>query len=646
MFYVVEYEITSLLFLIVLTVKFFQSRQFPSRRSRIFGLIMLCGIADITLDLASSYLIEYISFFSKELIYIVCTAFYALQILFPAGMLAYIMVLTGKFKKNKLAITALLLPVSYFLLRLLLSNPFTGEFFYVDLASGVKYYVHGEKFILLYVCAAIYMAVSVFIANLYHKVITPEERATLNALTAIILLSVVVQYYYPAYLLTGVAISLAIMLMYFTLQNPNDLIDVITGVFNYAAFISLTSELSKDHREYKMISVEINGMRQINNIFGLEHGNKTLRQVADFFDGLSKEAWVFRVMGTRFVIITYTDKNYYRVINAVSGRFENPWMVDASDVMLTVAVRHFTADESLGSAENILNLLDEVYSNVDESKNSTELIDMRRLENINRSLTIEAVLRDALIKQEGFYMVYQPIYSIGEGRFVSAEALLRFKHVQMGAISPGEFIPIAEKCGLIYEIDELVVSLVCNFIKRVQPDKNLDLRTINVNLSAAEFMTKSFPARIGGIVEREGIPTGTLTFEITETAAKSNSNVLEAYIRHMENKGFDFALDDFGTGYSNIVQLINLPFKTVKIDRSLVVSENGNDFSNGMILAPLLKAFKTLGYSTVVEGIETQEQLDTVINIGDIDCIQGYFYAMPMEENEFIDFLIRQRVEN
>ena len=384
-----------------------------------------------------------------------------------------------------------------------------------------------------------------------------------------------VQFACPQVLLTGVAIVISIMLIYFTFQNPDDLLDFMTGTFNYGALLTFLGNATREQDEFYLIAADIGGMRRINSLFGMEFGNKILISAAQVFL-CGKRTWVFRMLGTRFILITHSVKEYLDMLEKISNRFQKPFSVDGVDVVLSVTVRHFFSAGRFRSPEGVVSVIDTLYSGLTESERGTiAAIDETLLASIRRRLALESALRLAVETGAGFELVFQPLYSLKNGCFPSVEVLLRFNCDDLGSVSPSEFIPIVEKIGLITRVDELVVRKVCKFITRHDPAA-FGLSTICLNLSAAEFFVPNTPERFRNIVDEYGVEHSLILFEITESVAAAPYDVYSRYMQTMREDGFRFALDDFGTGYSNVAQIANLPFSAIKLDKSLLFENNRN----------------------------------------------------------------------
>lgn len=635
MSYIVEYEICALVFLIFVTSQFFTNRHFPNIPNKIFGIILWWAVADLSLDIISAFTIEAALEIPFWINYVINTAVYILQIIFPVLVLFYTLALAGLLLcQNIKALTIMVLPASVIILLLFAVNPFTGMFFYLDPVLG---YIHGAWFYMLHIVNGCYMAVIFVMINCHRVSLQKKQYNTIFQFLLLVTMAMIIQAFYPALLVTGVAIALAITMMCATLQNRQNMLDPITGVFNYGALIEFLGELIKDGKDFRIIAAEIHDVGRINRMFGLNGGNQALSNVGHFLSQDSDDIWVFRMTGTRFVAVTCNETDYMKLKGEIALRFEQPWDIGITGIILSATVCCMSKlNCSSYSRDDVVNLLGTAFSNADRNGYRGKMFctDKGLLEELNRVMAVENALQEALEQGTALEPYFQPIYSISKKRFVGAEALLRFYHAEMGMISPSEFVPIAEKHGLVLKMDEMMVKKVCDFIVEYDMKNALGLDYLGINLSAAEFMNRQMPEKLTALLDTYKIDPAFLVFEITETVATASHDIVYACMKAYRDKGYRFALDDFGIGYANISQVVGLPFSMVKIDRSILLNST-------TVLEDMLHMFSHLDLLTVVEGVETREQSELLHTMG-ADCIQGFFFARPMPVAEFVAFMKEQ----
>ena len=426
--------------------------------------------------------------------------------------------------------------------------------------------------------------------------------------------------------------------MYFTLQNPQHMKDVLTGCFNYNAFLEYLSELIKSKQRFHLIAVNINDFSRINRIFGLKNGNQILINLYKYISNLGNDIWVFRMKGTRFVIITDNDSSYNTVKSVLEKRIDSSWDVGTIQIYVSISIcSMFKLNHYIKTIDDVVNFIETsfIQSEVNGIKKKIISSDEGLYNQIARMMAVESALRKALDTNSGFELNFQPIYSVKEGKFKSAETLLRLNDSILGSISPSEFVPIAEKNGLVLQMDLLVVEKVCQFIAHNNPKESLGLEYLSVNLSAAEFMNTQMPKQMTELLNQYQIDPNFIVFEITETVATVSYDIVSACMQEYRTRGFRFALDDFGTGYANLSQVVSLPFSIVKIDRGLL-------FGSRIVLEDLLHMFKRLGLTNIIEGVETIEQSEFIKEM-EVDYIQGYLYANPLNESSFVTFITKHK---
>lgn len=262
------------------------------------------------------------------------------------------------------------------------------------------------------------------------------------------------------------------------------------------------------------------------------------------------------------------------------------------------------------------------------------------IDQLQRYRNIEDAIERALIEKE-FKMFYQPIYSTEKKKIISAEALIRLNDRVLGYVSPEEFIPIAENNGKIIEISEYVIDNVFRFVKETRL-KDMGVEFIELNLSVMQCMDKKLIEKLQYYLDKYEVDPKQINLEITETATNFDEERLREQLAGIKKLGFHFSLDDYGTGYSNLVRVLEYPVDIIKLDKSIVWSAF-HDKDNFITLKNLISMFHDVRRKIVAEGVETEEQMDTLVELG-CDYLQGYYYSKPISEEEFLAYVARQNV--
>ncbi|OOE88700.1 hypothetical protein BZG74_07765 [Salinivibrio sharmensis] len=291
-------------------------------------------------------------------------------------------------------------------------------------------------------------------------------------------------------------------------------------------------------------------------------------------------------------------------------------------------------------AVNTRQVLDAAINAIDPTQTSVPNFYSKGLQkDALRYIRTETLLRQAIGKEQ-FELWYQPQIDFASGEVKSVEALVRWRLPDGNLVSPGDFIPIAEKTGLITQIDRWVIMEACETMARWK-ELALSIERVAVNVTACDVEEDDFVSFIDEVLKRNHIPPPNLELEITEGVFfHSRSQNLEK-LSHLRKRGISIAVDDFGTGYSSLSYLHTLPISTLKIDRSFINSilTSENDVA---ITESILWLAKTFKLQTVAEGIETVEQAGYLKKLG-VDIAQGFYYAKPMPEAQFLAWLATQQ---
>ncbi|MFK7891986.1 MAG: EAL domain-containing protein [Granulosicoccus sp.] len=293
--------------------------------------------------------------------------------------------------------------------------------------------------------------------------------------------------------------------------------------------------------------------------------------------------------------------------------------VDGDDALALVAAANAALNEALASKE----------------RNTCIYFSNKLNAQSDNYLYMQSQLHQALERGELFLM-YQPLVNMRSGTVSSFEALIRWRHPQLGMISPELFIPIAEQTRLIDEIGEWVILTACTQLKKWN-DRGFNDFNMAVNIAAPQLRRTDFVSRVCSIVETTGINPSTLTLELTETTLIENFDVAVSAVNELSAMGARIALDDFGTGYSSLSYLKSFPIDIVKIDRSFF-TEFPDDVHSMSIVSAIISMVHSLGLMVIAEGVETSDQLAFLQSLK-IDVVQGYHFSAPLTHQQIVSFL-------
>lgn len=625
--YIVHYEACALLFLLYITIRYFTNKQFPSDKNKIFGVLCIIGCLDLTFDILGSLSLMYPQYFSLWNIAMLNTLFYVIRSFLPCILFFYVLSLLNCLKtlsKQRLLIymfPALILSFAY------IFNYINHWAFSIEQNQFI-FYSPGNS---IYFLAVLYFLGSIFYTWKYHQNTSKKRVFNLYFCFALLVFSMIMQIIFPSLLFIGVGITLSLMIMYFTITTPEEMMDPLTDSFNYEALSLFLKELLIDQRQFHIIAIDIHEMSIINQMFGIETGDQFLQKIVKY---LSKyHSWVFRVMGTRFVIIDLLNDDIMESVYTIKGRFNEPWIINDSLISAHTTICYSIDKMYMKKAEDVILLIENTFHDEYKKGNKGKIIsiDNQQYNNLNRKILIEKILKESLIKEDNFELYIQPFYDMKKQGFYHGEILIRLFDDHYGEISPAEFIPIAEKSGMIIDIDHLVLKKICTYLSDHPELKEYGIDSIHINLSAVEFMSKHLPETIHSFFKGLCIDKSMIVFEITETAASASHDILENTMSVLKKEGFRFSLDDFGKGYANMTEALSLPFDIIKLDKSLLDSESQFFFD-------LIKMFNNLDLEIVVEGVENERQIN-MLKKHYIDQIQGYYYAKPFPLKDYTTWI-------
>jgi EAL domain-containing protein (putative c-di-GMP-specific phosphodiesterase class I) len=252
-----------------------------------------------------------------------------------------------------------------------------------------------------------------------------------------------------------------------------------------------------------------------------------------------------------------------------------------------------------------------------------------------RRLEVEHDLHRAFENRE-FLLYFQPKVDTHSGRVAGAEALVRWRHPKRGLVPPGEFIPLAEECGLITALGEWTLREACMCFVQWRAE-GVDLGSVSVNLSPRQFVDANLLGVVQRILQQTGIDPACLELELTEGAMSVDIEKAIATLQALKGLGLKLSIDDFGTGYSSLTYLKRLPVDVVKIDRSFV-KDLEDQAADSRIIEAIIGLADVLGFDVVAEGVETEKQVE-ILRTTRCDMLQGYLYSRPVTASQFVTFV-------
>jgi diguanylate cyclase (GGDEF)-like protein len=406
--------------------------------------------------------------------------------------------------------------------------------------------------------------------------------------------------------------------------------DSLTELPNRLSFRDETERLlalaNSGSRLSALLFIDLDQFKQINDTLGHPCGDRLLCIVADRLRGMLRpEDFVARFGGDEFVVFQQNIQSpeeaaalSRRVVERLTERYE----VDRHMVQIGASIGIALTSPGV-TADNLLKNADMALYRAKASGRGTFCFFRKEMaETVEARRVLELDLRMALANEE-FELFYQPLVNLKSGRITACEALLRWNHPTRGTVSPMDIIPVAEEMGLIIDLGRWILRKAC-----MECMTWPDAVSVAVNFSSQQFHHREVLSEVRYALEVSGLPAHRLEIEITESSLLRNTEWTIDALTQLRSAGVRISLDDFGTGYSSLSYLHNFPLQKVKIDRSFL---EGIDTDRPLtLLRGVARLSADLGMSVVVEGIETNEQLELISADGTVTEAQGYLFSRPV----------------
>ena len=408
--------------------------------------------------------------------------------------------------------------------------------------------------------------------------------------------------------------------------------DLLTKLFDRNTFFSLAQEMiaQKEEGTYRMVFVNIDSFKMVNEQYGIESGDEVLKWVGESLQRLTDatSGICARISSDNFAMLYEEELVCQSMIDDTYSMAVCPPAINKK-IKLTVG-RYIVKDKSLP----VVSMFDRARIAAGQIKGDYEVSfnfyddSMRNLLIKKQSITDN--MEDAVANHE-FVVWYQPQYNHANRKIVGVEALVRWKR-EGQFVSPAEFIPLFEQNGFIYKLDKYVWETVCNDISKWIDEGN-ELIPVSVNISRKDILHDDFIDTLRNLLARYRIDYKYMRLEITESAFAEETGLITKKVNELIRLGFVVEIDDFGSGYSSLNTLKDVPASVLKLDMRFF-EQTSNVQRAGLVIESTIRMAKWLGMSVIAEGVEEEAQADFLKSIG-CHYIQGYYYAKPMPKEDF-----------
>lgn len=413
--------------------------------------------------------------------------------------------------------------------------------------------------------------------------------------------------------------------------------DVLTGLPNRKRFLDrLTDAMAAENPNGAVFFLDLDHFKEVNDTLGHLVGDQLLQTVARrLLSTVRKSDLVARLGGDEFAILMAggitakpAEEHAQRIIKALA----RPFQIDSNTLHVGVSIGIAFFDDGPLIVEDAVRNADlAMYRAKTEGRNTYRFFQPDYDLELRRRLELETDIRSA-ISDNQFQLHFQPKVSIEKDRIIGAEALIRWRHPKHGPLGPGEFIPAAERSGLIVPLGDWVIRQACAQLKE-WAGRGMPPLSIAVNLSPIQLKDDAFLSSVQEHWAQTGLDPSLLEFEITESVVMHDVEHSMGVMRHLSNMGFGLSIDDFGTGYSSLSYLRRFPIDKIKIDKSFV-TEMTDDNDAAAIVGTIIGLGRSLNLGVVAEGVETTPQLAQLKRLG-CDEGQGYLFSRPLPVLDF-----------
>ena len=628
----ISIQCCGIILLLVIIFMYSRNQRIPLRSNKVFQrnlyVTFVCLVEDVVCVLAIFYA-DRLPWALVELLSRIHMAFMVL-----VSMMAVVYVITSTmhhlpvYKKTMRATTILgtiAIVLDFILSADIIYDPVKN----VTYTSGLSALV---TFISVFT-AAIYNLV---ILHRYRKNIFERQRKTLIVWMIIWLVAWFLQMTISGLMVVDFATAIGILIVFIQFENPGLYLDRTTGLFNVFAYQRYVEQLYRGGGEFSVVGISFDETPWQDDV-QLSHSVEESQQLYNAFLKVPG-AYVFKIQDNEILMVFPKVEAAKYAWGVVTSQQHMPRI----EVLPSRPAIYYVPDpRHVDSPREILELFRHVSMRDSTSQEEMfHIIDGAMMEQILAERATAQMIRDAL-DEDRVVVYYQPIYSVTEQRFTSAEALVRIVDRDGKLIPPGAFIQVAEDNGLIIDIGKRVLEKTCRFYQ----SNNLvscGLGYIEVNLSVAQCADVKLSEDYIGIMESANIEPCHINLEITESTSAREKQTLIFHMDRMMSRGVHFSLDDFGSGASNLYYIMDMQVQTVKFDKEMTQAYFSSDKAK-YVMEAAMHMIHGLGLEIVAEGIETEEQYRKMEEIK-INYIQGFYFSKPLPEQEFLAFLQQANV--
>lgn len=494
---------------------------------------------------------------------------------------------------------------------------------------------------IIYASAIYYSLIGIWWLLRWRHVMSEDEFSTLMLLYPLIFMAVYIQFHFPHLRVEMFFTAIGLLMVSTFVLRPEYQLDSLVAAASLNAYHDLCHRCFATGKPLCLVYLEILDIDKLRELLGADELHSLVAGVSSrLSEQLSRGDVLYYLRNGLFCIVP-NNPDADRALGIAQRTHDQHKARDAKSHpgrLSLVRIRSCVvrAPEDVSSPKELAIFVRRLSHLVPDS-HATTYEALSRQPDFALNMALPSLLERA-IRERSFQIYYQPIYCVTTGRFATAEALVRLQDPDFGWVPPSLFIPEAEQSGAIVQVGSILLDKICAFLGESDLDA-LGLDYVEVNLSVDQCIRPQLADELLNLVERHNVNPARINLEITETSSAFSQEAIETNVRTLADAGITFSLDDYGTGYSNVTRALQLPFSLVKFDKSF--ADALDDPSAHEVLERSIRMMASIGKHVLIEGVETAEQAAELTSMG-VDYIQGYYYARPMPEEDFVKFLRAQ----
>ncbi len=636
----IRFQVAAILILSVIVIVYGKSKKLPLVSTKWFSVLLISTCANLIFDIITVHTIIYLETVGPT-INRLCHQLFIGSLNVSLVCLYFYIDYLGKREQRRTLLQIIGRMVPFFIAIVFV---IFGKLYYRN--EGNLIYSYGPMVTAFYASCFTYVIAALIATIKYRKVISKERVLSVYAGITIWVMAAIIQFFAKNLLISGLALSLLVLIIYLSFENPREYLDEQTKSFNSMAYQKMLAQAFGRRKHFCVVNISVEEYSTIHRMFGQEVANEMLATISMYVQK-TLHMRVYHPSGNHLVIIMDKQgeccESLVDQVSIIQKRFEESWSFGTSFYHLEPRITMVQCPKYAKDEKELHDVLHFMGQQRNIGTMGVRTVNSYIIEQRIRHNRIADLVEKALSDNE-ITMFYQPIYSVKDKAFVSAEALVRLTNTgDLGFVSPEEFIPIAEEKGLIMELGACIFEKVCEFIYRSEIHK-MGVKYIEVNLSAIQCMDSDLPGQLKSIMSKYQISPSFINLEITETTAIESGELLVKNMKKLTEMGCSFSMDDFGTGYSNLSKIAEVQYDLIKLDKSLIwpcFEENG--YKANVILNNVISMINHLHIKIVAEGVETLEQVERLSDL-QVDYLQGYYYSRPIKEEDYLEFLRKNAV--